>query len=328
MAFIPVHCPACGSADVAQVPGGYRCHHCSSLFVRNQAPPVAPPPVQPPRQGVQSYGGAPPSVTTGPQYGASTGSSGSGRVASFVVFAVVAAISTIVYFVNQRSSKELMAEQAAKQQANAVSPPSTPKVTEQPRPTVVRGTPPSKPPPQVAAAADVAEEPEPIRAETYQPLKGCTCKTDLDGDGDKERVQLASKVRAVGSMITSAGTSRVIGYDFIVRSKGLDPIRLPLTKQTAPPSERRGNVLELGMACDKDHLFLAAGSNASSWSSRDAKWSWNAELPASYRPKNALPDRGNVMINCNKLPLSKDELAVRLVGGVVRLSTKNGEEPT
>ncbi len=202
------------------------------------------------------------------------------------------------------------------------SPPPTPIVTPEPEP---------EPEPEVSSPAPEVEpepepEPKPIRVEAYQTLRGCSCKADIDGDGKSEKVQLAVKASAVGTWITSAGTSREFAFDVIVRSPKSEPFRLPIRKDTAPPKRRRGERLELGMGCQGDRLLFAADSKASSWSLKDREVVWTQELPAPYTPggRSRGPGPG---INCRTLSVRKGLVSVRLPGGTVKLQTSDGQEP-
>ena len=207
------------------------------------------------------------------------------------------------------------------------APPTPPEPDRLPEPvsTSPEPDPDEQPPPE--PADEPPPEPEPIRQEAYQPLKVCSCSADMDGNGKRETVRLAAKASSVGTWITAAGTSREYAFDFIVRSKGLDPLRLPVDKTTAPPSRRRGNLLELGVGCDDDGMVYAAGSKVSRWSFADKKWSWHAELPASYVPKTAKSPAANLVINCSRLPIKKGQVHVRLAGGTIKLDLSDGQEP-
>lgn len=170
-------------------------------------------------------------------------------------------------------------------------------------------------------------EPEPIRLEAYQPLSGCSCKADRDGDGKTEKIQLALKASAVGTWITSAGTSREIAYDFIVRSARGEPFRLPLDETTAPPKRQRGEVMDVGVGCERDRLLVAAASRVSAWSLRTESLEWTAELPAPYVKKGRRAPSNGPTIYCGRLPVRKGRVTVQLPGGTMALGTDDGAEP-
>lgn len=345
--FVTVRCPSCGSVNVeADKPKHYRCTHCESLFIHN---PVSaffrpqnwrrpPPPTPPVTSHAVPY--------HPPQVQVSTGGGTAAIIVLVIVLSVFGGIGFTIYMVissaveqttNQAEAaiQAINDPQVQKAQAQAA------KAVEQARASAERaaatakaagGQASSAEARAKAAASSKRETPEPpepdpgpIRVEAYQPLSGCSCKADYDGDGKTEKVQLAVKASIVGTWITSSGTSREVAYDFILRSGDEDPVRLPLTKETAPPKRRRGENLKLGMGCESGRLYFAADSVVSAFSLRDHKYVWKSDLPAPFVKRGATAKSGPT-IDCAVLPIKKGQVSVRLPGGTIKLSTEDGSE--
>lgn len=313
--FVPVRCPSCGSGDVGPEGGqGYRCTHCETTFIPNPASPAA---------GTDT-GEASQDRTQGGWKGLLT-----------TAFVLLLGPAVVWLGTHQDTSASTPKVHAPKPQATRAAKPSTRvspsweprlKPVLQPRPAAAATPKEPKEPEAPKVEPESGAEPEPIRAEAYQTLRGCSCKADFDGDGKAEKVQLAVKSTAVGTWITSAGTSREFAFDFIVRPPAGEPFRLELTKETAPPRRRRGEVLKLGMACQADRLLFASDSTASSWSLRTQKLEWTKTLPASYTPKASKGRSEGPAISCSRLPVKRDQLSVRLPGGAVELGVADGTE--
>jgi len=303
-------------------PGHYRCDHCGSLFVHQDA---------------KKAGGTGRSL------------SADGRPAKPIiggaVLLVAVAVVASLFLVTESdpeppsppapkvtsSGHEVREANAAKMEAAAAErEAAAAAAAEQPEPkpdAVPDNVDHILNPELVTAAPEPEPEPEPIRIEAYQPLSGCECKADLDGDGKREAIQLALKASVVGTWITSSGTSREVAYDFIVRPKKKgEPFRLPLEKQTAPPRRRRGEVMDVGVACETDRMIVAAGQHVTAWSLRSQSAEWTTELPASFIKKGSRPPTTGPTIHCAKMRVRKGAVTVQLPGGTVALSTDTGAE--
>ena len=265
---------------------------------------------------------AAPAVTTAGTKGASG--------AGVVVIGLIALIGGVVVFMVLASSEE-----APTEPSTASSKPAIVEEISEPAPA-----PEPEPEPEVTEPEQVIEdevdieplppepepEPEPIRAEAYQPLRGCGCKADFDGDGKKEKVQLAVKVSNAGTWLTGAGMQREYAFDFIVKSSTGEPWRLEVDSFTAPPKRKRGELMNLGVACEQDRMIFATGSKATSWSLREHAVEWKHDLPAPYAKKGARKPGPEVAIDCGKLPIKKGLVQVRLPGGTIELQTVDGNE--
>ena len=194
-------------------PGHYRCDHCESLFLHQDTkkPRVA--------SGVPVGGGR-----ASPIIGVAmiVGVLGAG----VAIYATVtesqpdpepptpSSAADDIRKANAERMKAVAAEREARRAATVQTKPEP-----EPEDRAPRSVDEILDPDLITSEPEPEPEPEPIRIEAYQPLSGCECKADLDGDGRRESIQLALKASIVGTWITSSGTSREVAYDFIVRPK-------------------------------------------------------------------------------------------------------------
>ncbi len=318
--FLTIKCPACGSGEVEARDGGhFECGHCGTKFAPNKA------------QGGRGVG--------------ATGGPNSGCVVVVVAVVIIAAISVAGFVLFLPMSAPAVrgpsAPASVVQEREALPPPPPAQATPTPEPAVAEERPvptPVEPPVPIEERPVVVDEPAgPSRTlreataagvvmEAFQPLQGCSCKADLDGDGKSETLKLATKGSTIGTTISSGGTFHTYGLEFVVRGSDDGALYFDPAITDAPPSRLAGDWLDLGVGCTDDNVIIAAGTQVTSWSLRELKVAWTSELAAPYTKKPTARSNNGLVIDCGKLPIKSDKVEIRLPGGNVKLELATGNK--
>jgi outer membrane biosynthesis protein TonB len=323
--FIQIQCPSCASTEVELIsPQTYRCRHCSSTFLYRDPRPPAPPPVPPPQPSVATnHWGPAPQVQPTHVYVATHGSSAGRWIAWVVVMLVVFGGSGVSAFVAWFNGSRA---------ATSTSPtPSTTASTPQaPKPTPLVAAPAQVP--TVAAAetpkpAEAQAEPEPdVKADAvdlkeYQSLSGCGCRTDVDGDGRKDQLDLYLRAGS-SAVISSQGTDHFVDLSFAVAGEGVEPFALPTTEETAPATRYHAGRFGLGVGCEGDTMVIAALGAVSGWSIAKHELRWTRPLEPAF----SRFAEGKAAVDCKPISVSAGVARVHTEGGSKSLRVDTGDE--
>jgi len=122
----------------------------------------------------------------------------------------------------------------------------------------------------------------------------------------------------------------IVSHSGFVTSSGSSTLALPLGTALTPPD---GGDLptHMGVACDTGVYALVVGNMATGWSSVNAKWKWNATLPATMvdgADAAAPPQpKGTDFVGyCTPIAVTNGSASIALAGGKhASLSLKDGK---
>jgi hypothetical protein len=340
--FIQIQCPGCGSheVDVLQPPT-YRCQHCESTFILKGPPRPAPPPRQapaPPRPPPNNYGPTPynPQTTVYVHHG-----SGGGGAFRFVIWAFVLLMiiggSTLSTFLGVFSGLGSSIPDVSID----VEPPKTgedkdkdkdkdkddaPKRGDKPlsmfgQTDETKAAGEGEAPTEDDPAGETPSEDGPIDLAKYQALAGCGCRTDADGDGKRDQIDLYLKASS-GTVISSVGTEHFVHLTFAAAGEGLKPFDLPVTEDSAPASKYHAGRFDLGVGCEEDTMIIAALGKASAWSLEKKSLLWTRDLD----PPFSRFAEGKAAVDCKPISVSAGVARIRSGGATVEARVDNGED--
>jgi hypothetical protein len=175
----------------------------------------------------------------------------------------------------------------------------------------------------VAARTPDPEPLEPTERTEFQVLRGCGCRTDVDGQPGAEKIDLAAQMLGHSFSLSGGSTSAEYRVAYAVDLGEGTWLQLPVEEPSAPTGNIQGNLLGVGVGCADGLLVVASGSWVTGWSLRDRKRLWNTELEGSYPSEGA--GEGSLAIDCHALGISGGAVRVPLEGGgAVRVKTADG----
>ncbi len=167
-------------------------------------------------------------------------------------------------------------------------------------------------------ASDAQAKPagEGTSLDTYQKLKGCSCRAMAGA------VELHLRAASGGTTITGSGTHRTMELSFAAKAGSGPPFTLPTTSRTAPADTYKMGRFPLGMGCDGDTLVIAAERSVTAWSLSKRTAEWTQPLPESY---GAVRPSDPPALDCKSLSVGGGTVSVRAGGETVRLDLESGE---
>jgi len=167
-------------------------------------------------------------------------------------------------------------------------------------------------------AADSQAKPagEGTSLDTFQKLKGCSCRAKAGA------VELHLRASSGGTTITGSGTRHTMQLAFAAKAGSGTPFTLPTTSKTAPANEYTRGRFPLGMGCAGDTLVIATERSVTGWSISDRTAEWTQTLPASY---GDVSPSDTPSLDCKSLSVSGGAVSVRAGGKTVRLDLETGK---
>jgi uncharacterized Zn finger protein (UPF0148 family) len=159
------------------------------------------------------------------------------------------------------------------------------------------------------------------------PVTSCRCAF---GDGQSTPLITLTPVAAPSQDPTRALALDIRSRSGFVSSSGSSPLALPGGTALTPLD---GGDLppHMGVACDTGVYVLVVDRTATAWSSVNAKWKWNASLPAAFADMadaSAPPLLPNTSFGgyCTPITVTNGNASITLAGGKhATLSLKDGK---
>ncbi|MBI5490812.1 MAG: hypothetical protein HY905_25995 [Deltaproteobacteria bacterium] len=148
------------------------------------------------------------------------------------------------------------------------------------------------------------------RAE-FKPLRGCSCRADVDGQPGDDLLQLSAMV--TGSTFEMMSQTRAFELAWSLDAGAVGALELA-GDDVAPPARVEGNAVGVALACTADAVVVASIDRVTAWSVATRRVLWSTSFAGAY-PLGPGGDGGELGINCGRLAVRAGIASVPLIGG-------------